>query len=93
VREITNLRLIFYIIKNHRKIYKQLLDYWLIQKGIKMVTLSRDEILKNIAGKSDEIKLEMLEKVTKNIEADQETRKTAFLLMTDIYIKKMWWRK
>jgi tetratricopeptide (TPR) repeat protein len=56
-----------------------------------MVTLSRDEILKNIAGKSDEIKLEMLEKVTKNIEADQETRKTAFLLMTDIYIKKMWW--
>lgn len=56
-----------------------------------MATLSRDEILNNINGKSDEIKLEMLEKVTKNIEADQETRKTAFLLMTDIYIKKMWW--
>lgn len=56
-----------------------------------MVLITKDEMLKNLAGKSDEIKLEMLEKVTKNPEADQETRKQAFLLMTEVYIKKMWW--
>jgi len=56
-----------------------------------MVTITKEEILKNLTGKNDEIKLEFLEKVTKNVEADQETRKTAFILMTDIYIKKMWW--
>jgi hypothetical protein len=53
--------------------------------------VTKEEIIKNLAGKSDEIKLEFLEKVTKNSEADQETRKDAFVLMTDIYIKKMWW--
>ncbi len=52
---------------------------------------TKEEFLRNLDGKNDGIKLEILEKVTKNPGEDIETRKTAFILMTDIYINKMWW--
>jgi tetratricopeptide (TPR) repeat protein len=52
---------------------------------------TKEELLKSVALKSDEIKLENFEKIVKNPEFDAETRKNAFLAMTDIYIKKMWW--
>ena len=52
---------------------------------------TKEELLKNLTGKNDEIKLELLERITKSIDADQETRKQAFILMTEVYIKKMWW--
>jgi tetratricopeptide (TPR) repeat protein len=52
---------------------------------------TKEEILAEIKDKNDEIKLEHLEKMVKSMNYDQETRKQAFLLMADIYIKKMWW--
>ncbi len=52
---------------------------------------TKEELLKSVAAKSDEIKLENFEKIVKKPEFDAETRKNAFLAMVDIYIKKMWW--
>jgi tetratricopeptide (TPR) repeat protein len=52
---------------------------------------TKEEISQLIKNKSDEIKLEFLEKMVKDIKVDQETRKIAFLLMSEIYEKKMWW--
>jgi tetratricopeptide (TPR) repeat protein len=52
---------------------------------------TKEEILNEIKSKSDDIKLELLDKIVKKMENDQETRKNAFILMTDIYIKRLWW--
>lgn len=52
---------------------------------------TKEELLNSVSNKSDEIKLENFEKIVKNPEFDQDTRKNAFLAMVDIYIKKMWW--
>jgi len=52
---------------------------------------TKEDILNQIKDKSDDIKLELLDKIVKKMENDQETRKNAFILMTDIYIKRLWW--
>lgn len=67
--------------------YKKAFKFWILVN--KMVT--KEDILNKISGKSDEIKLEFLEKTVKTMENDQETRKLAFLIMAELYIKKMWW--
>ncbi len=53
--------------------------------------VTKEEIMNDIKEKGDDIKLEHLDKIVKKMEYDQETRKNAFILMTDIYIKRLWW--
>ncbi len=53
--------------------------------------VTKEEMLNEMKAKSDQLKLEYLEKIVKKMENDQETRKNAFILMTDIYAKKLWW--
>jgi hypothetical protein len=51
---------------------------------------TKEQILKDIKANNEEIKLERLEKIVKDSACDQETRKIAFIIMSEIYIKKLW---
>jgi tetratricopeptide (TPR) repeat protein len=53
--------------------------------------ITKEDILNEIKNKNDEVKLEHLEKLVKNIAVDQDVRKEAFIIMAEIFIKKMWW--
>lgn len=50
----------------------------------------KDEILNEIKANSDELKLEHLEKIVKDAGCDQEKRKIAFIIMSEIFMKKLW---
>ena len=51
---------------------------------------TKEQILNDIKANNEEIKLERLEKIVKDSACDQETRKIAFIIMSEIYIKKLW---
>ena len=52
--------------------------------------VTKEEILNEIKNKNDEIQLEYLEKLLKK-ETNPLTRKNAFIIMGDIFIKRLLW--